>query len=182
MVQGRGVDASLNETGRTQADKVFHHLREVSFDVVYTSALVRTHQTAKGFIDAGIPHRVHDGFDEISWGSQEGVEATTEAKTLYARTVQSWQDGKLHLNVGGGESPIQVMERQKVAMQEVLDFEGSTILVCMHGRALRVLLCWLLNHSLRYMDGFPHDNCAYYKLTYRGDFVIEEFNVKEHLT
>ena len=148
------MDASLNETGRTQADKVFHHLREVPFDVIYTSALVRTHQTAKGFIDAGITHRVHDGFDEISWGSQEGVEATTEAKTLYARTVQSWQEGKLHLNVGGGESPIQVMERQKVAMKEVLEFEGSTILVCMHGRALRVLLCWLLNHSLRYMDGF----------------------------
>jgi len=181
MVQGRGVDAPLNETGIKQAQKVYDHLREVPFDVVYTSALIRTHQTAKGFIEAGIPHKIHDGLDEISWGNQEGAVATLEAKNLYSETVKGWQEGKLHLNVGGGENPVEVMERQKLAMKEIMAFDGETILVCMHGRAMRILLCWLLNYPLSRMDGFLHDNCAYYKLFYNGTFRIDEYNQKDHL-
>ena len=61
-----------------------------------------------------------DGFDEISWGNQEGKEAFMEMKNLYAETVNGWRSGNLTLNVGGGESPIQVMERQKEAMKQVL--------------------------------------------------------------
>ncbi len=182
MVQGRGVDASLNETGQWQANRAHQFLKNVSFDVVFTSALIRTHQTARGFIEDGIPHLIHDGFDEISWGDQEGVEATPEARNLYSKTVRSWQDGKLDLNVGGGESPIEVMNRQKEAMSQVLEYDASTILICMHGRAIRILLCWLLKYPLNYMDGFPHDNCAFYQLNYNGSYSVREFNVTDHLT
>ena len=183
MVQGRGVDASLNQTGIQQAQRAFKHLESVPFDMVYTSKLVRTHQTAEAFINAGISHYSHAGFDEISWGDQEGVEATLEAKNLYAQTVRGWQEGKLELNVGGGENPLEVMERQQEAMQEVLDHDASTVLICMHGRAIRILLCWLLNYPLNYMDGFPHNNCAYYKLIFRNEeWFIDRFNVQDHLT
>ena len=182
MVQGRGVDASLNETGVMQAQRTYDHLASVPFEVVFTSKLIRTHQTAKAFIDAGLAHCVHEGFDEISWGDQEGVEATLEARNLYAETVRGWQEGKLELNVGGGENPLEVMHRQQEAMKEVLAHKGSTILVCMHGRAIRILLCWLLNYPLNYMDGFPHNNCAYYKLVLRNEeWFVDGFNVQDHL-
>lgn len=182
MVQGRGVDASLNETGRKQALKVYEHLQHVSFDVIFTSTLRRTHETVKYFQQQGIPHSIHSGFDEISWGNQEGKKADLESKNMFAQTVQAWKEGNLDINVGGGESPNEVMYRQKRAMEEVLSHGAEKILICMHGRALRILLCWLLNYPLTYMDEFPHDNCAYYKLIYRGsDFFVDEFNYKEHL-
>ncbi len=182
MVQGRGVDASLNETGRLQADKAFHHLKDVPFDIVFSSKLKRSQETIRQFIDIGLPHISHGGLDEISWGSQEGIKATLEAKNLYSQTVKGWRNGELHLNVGGGESPLEVMERQKEAMRVILRQEAQNILVCMHGRAMRILLCWLLNYPLNFMDGFPHDNCAYYKLIYQGKlFYIDEFNQMEHL-
>lgn len=182
MVQGRGVDAPLNETGRSQAEKAYQHLKEVPFDIVYTSELKRAMQTIEKFVADGLEHKKHSGLDEISWGNQEGVKADLEAKNMYAATVQGWKEGKLDLNVGGGESPLEVMERQKVAMEQILKEEAETILICMHGRAMRILLSWLLNYPLQFMDEFPHDNCAYYKLIYNGsEFVIDEFNVQDHL-
>lgn len=183
MVQGRGVDAPLNSTGMMQAEMVYHQLKSIPFDIVFSSKLQRTQQTILRFVEDGIPHASHEGFDEISWGSQEGVRADLAAKNLYAETVRGWRSGELDLNVGGGESPPEVMARQKKAMELVLSDNTQTILICMHGRAMRILLCWLLNYPLNYMDGFPHDNCAYYKLVYRaGEYFIDGFNVQDHLT
>jgi broad specificity phosphatase PhoE len=182
MVQGRGINASLNDEGRSQARTVTNALNSIRFDQIYTSALVRTQETVQGFIEKGIPMKSLAGFDEISWGNQEGVQASIEEKTFYANTVAEWRKGNLNVNVGGGETPIEVMQRQKDAMKEVLNSEDEMILICMHGRAMRILLCWLLNYPLNYMDGFPHQNCAYYKLEYRNDtFLVTNFNEVQHL-
>lgn len=182
MVQGRGINASLNETGQKQAEKAFDSLKNIPFDHIYTSELIRTKETVKHFLEQGIPHASHEGFDEISWGNQEGVKATLEEKNMYAHTVDQWSKGNLKLNVGGGETPIEVMDRQKIAMRNVIESNHETILICMHGRAMRVLLCWLLNYPLNYMDGFPHQNCAFYKLNYTSErFAINQFNVANHM-
>jgi len=179
MVQGRGINASLNDKGRTQALQVYDALKHVQIDSIYTSALVRTHETVHHF---EAQKKALDGFDEISWGNQEGVELSDEAKKLYWTTVAAWKNGRLDERVGGGESPIQVMERQKLAMEEVLASDDKTVLICMHGRAIRILLCWLLNYPLQFMDGFDHQNCCYYKLKFsQRTFSLEEFNQVEHL-
>ncbi len=182
MVQGRGVNASLNENGIIQAKKAGDHLSSIPFDHVFTSALIRTRETVNQFSLNGTPIMAHEGFDEISWGNQEGKVASYDAKNLYAETVNGWRKGELHLNVGGGENPIEVMQRQKDAMNAVLESEGENTLICMHGRAMRVLLCWVLNYPLNYMDGFPHQNCSYYVLGYRGgSFFLRDFNQIGHL-
>ena len=58
IVQGSGIDADLNETGRNQAEAFYQKYKDIPFDKVYTSALVRTHQTVEKFIEAGIPHEI----------------------------------------------------------------------------------------------------------------------------
>jgi len=182
MVQGRGVNAGLNESGIDQARRAGQSFAGVKFDCVFTSALIRTQQTVEQLPINGAPVIAHPGLDEISWGNQEGKKASYEAKNLYADTVNGWRRGELHLNVGGGENPVQVMERQKEAMQHVLKADGENILVCMHGRAMRVLLCWTLNYPLQFMDGFPHANCSYYVLGYRrSSFFLKDFNQVGHL-
>lgn len=182
MVQGRGINASLNETGIAQAVKAGKALAHIPFDAVFTSSLIRTKETVDQFGLKNVPFFSHEGFDEIGWGNQEGVVADYKAKNLYAATVKGWREGNLTLNVGGGESPLEVMERQKEAMKQVMEYDGEHILIAMHGRAMRVLLCWLLNYPLNYMDGFPHHNCSYYALEVRTDsFYLKEFNRMDHL-
>jgi len=60
--------------------------------------------------------------------------------------------------------------------------EEKTVLICMHGRALRLLLCWLTGKPLTEMESFPHQNLVLYKLTYNGNkFEIVDFNNAQHL-
>lgn len=178
MVQGRGVNAPLNETGKRQAFKTFEALSGLNFDQVYTSSLLRTHQTVEHFPQDKIELA---GFDEISWGSMEGVVPTEETRESYAKTIERWRQGDLDLNFAGGESPREVMARQKEAMNIVMSDDAKKVLICMHGRAVRVFLSWLLHYPLEFMDQFTHRNCCYYKLTYTDVFRIDEFCVVDHL-
>ena len=179
MVQGRGINSSLNGTGVQQSQQVFRVLEHAEIDLFYTSKLVRTQETIQPFNADFISHL---GFDEISWGTQEGVEPSRESKDSYWETVQDWREGRLDKSVGGGETPVEVQERQKTAMDLVLSSNGQVSLICMHGRAMRILLCWLLNYPLQFMDGFEHQNCCYYKLNFfNGVFRVDEFNQGAHL-
>jgi broad specificity phosphatase PhoE len=179
MVQGKGVDSPLNELGHRQAQALFERLKSVPFDKIYTSTLRRSQQTVAPFASLHIPMEALSGFDEISWGEQEGQPFTPDSETAYQQMVKQWNAGLLHICVPGGETPLEVQARQQEAMSSVLQSEGQTILICMHGRAMRILLCWLLNYPLQFMEHFPHHNGTCYKLHYlSGAFVMREFNVQ----
>ena len=181
-MQGRGVDASLNNKGKEQADRVHRHFEGVHFDAIFTSELKRSKETVAPLLRNAPTVYSHEGFDEISCGKLEGVKASIEEKNEYSETVKAWRRGELEKNIGGGESPIEVMNRQMMAMQEVINHGGENMLVCMHGRAMRILLCWLLNYPLNFMDGFPHRNCCYYQLSSQNDqFSVSVFNHTKHL-
>ena len=60
--------------------------------------------------------------------------------------------------------------------------DENTVLICMHGRALRLLLCWLTGKPLTQMESFPHQNLVLYKVNYDGEkFEIADFDNAQHL-
>ncbi len=183
IVQGRGVNSPLNETGFKQAAAFYEAYRTVPFDKVYTSTLLRTHQTAQAFIDAGIPWEQLIGLDEISWGVYEGLEQDETIMEGFSKVVSSWRAGELDLSIENGESPNALVARQKEAIQHMLaNPEEQTILVVMHGRALRVLLTWLTGLDVRLMDDFPHTNTSLYMVSYEdGQFQITDHYNTKHL-
>ncbi|MFM8834340.1 MAG: histidine phosphatase family protein, partial [Cytophagales bacterium] len=61
IVQGSGVDSSLNDTGRAQANAFFQAYQHVDFDKIYTSKLVRTRESVQQFIGKGIPYEMLEG-------------------------------------------------------------------------------------------------------------------------
>ncbi len=183
IVQGSGVDAPLNDTGLWQADKFFQAYRHVKFDKIYTSALQRSVQSVEQFIDLGIPYEQHAGLNEICWGTREGTKITPEEDAYYYNMLERWQQGETHVPIEGGESPEQVAERQKDVLDLILSRpEEETILICMHGRAMRILLAWLLNYPLYQMDQFTHQNLCLYELNHTGSmFWVERFADVSHL-
>lgn len=167
IVQGRGVNSPLNETGVLQANAFYEEYAGVKFDRVYTSTLLRTHQTVGRFIADGIPWTQHAGLDEISWGIYEGKDLTPDILDGFAALTDSWARGDLDASVEAGESPRALVARQREAMDEIVGREGDRkVLVCMHGRAMRVLLCWLTGKPVSQMDDFPHTNTALYRVRY----------------
>jgi len=182
IVQGRGIDSPINETGRLQAEAFYHHYKHVSFDRVITSTLQRTHQTVERFINEGIPWMQIAGLDEISWGIYEGKVQSEELVTNFDQLVSDWAEGKLDCCIEDGETPDQMKLRQAAAMEQVLEItkNDKNVLICTHGRAMRMLLCLLTDQSYAVMDTFPHTNTALYKVDYEdGKYTIDErYNVK----
>jgi len=183
IVQGSGVDSSLNDTGRAQALAFFENYRHIPFDKVYTSALKRTKETIENFVRIGIPVEALAGINEISWGKKEGEPITPEEDKYYHYMLDQWQKGNTSLRIEGGESPDEVVTRMKPAVDHILTKENEkTILICMHGRAIRILLCHLLNYPLKSMDMFEHENACLYILNFTGTvFNVELYNNVDHL-
>ena len=183
IVQGSGVNSSLNELGRQQAEAFFQKYKETPFDKVYTSTLKRSMESVRGFLELGIPHEQHAGLNEINWGTREGTRITPEEDEYYHRLLQTWCDGETGICIEGGESPDLVAERQKPFIDLLLSRpEEETVLICMHGRAMRILLSQLLHYPLRCMDQFQHLNLCLYQLDYTGSmFVVKKYCDVSHL-
>ena len=181
IVQGRGVNSPLNENGIKQAQAFYNTYKNIPFDKIYTSTLIRTHQTVAPFLKDGIPMEQLIGLDEISWGIYEGQAQTDEILSGFDKVVSSWRNNELDLAIEQGESPNTLVNRQKEAIDYMLRQEQEdTILVCMHGRALRIMLCHLTNVPVCNMDDFPHTNTALYKLEFNDNkfAIVDHYNVR----
>ncbi len=183
IVQGSGVDSDLNATGQRQAELFFEMYQSVNFDKVYTSRLKRSIQSVQKFIDKGIPVEHYEGLNEMGYGTREGQKTSDEDDNYYLELVRRWSEGEVTLPFEGGESPVMVQNRQKPVLDKILSREDEkTILICMHGRAVRIFLALMLNYPLTEMEKFEHTNLCLYELTYTGSmFTVDRFCDTTHL-
>lgn len=182
-MQGSGIDAPINATGRAQANSFFTAYGQLPFDQLYHSALIRTRQSIQQFVDLGIPTRGLAELNEISWGDYEGTPMTPEEGEYYRMMLHQWQQGNLDYAIAGGESPNSVAERLHRAIQIILNGPGETILVCMHGRAMRIFLSLICNTPLKEMDQYAHGNLCLYVMeeVEGGVFQLSQRNDQTHL-
>lgn len=187
ILQGRGVDSSLNDTGRRQADALAKRLRPVRFDAVYASTLRRAQQTADVLAE---PHESILRVDlsdlmEMDWGVLEGEGPSEKRDIAIQAAKDQWARGAYDHAVDGGESIIDVEIRAHRAVRTILKNEepGRTILVVSHGRFLRVLLASILDgYHLGQMNEFGHANTCVNRVVYRdGTFHAELLNCTCHL-
>jgi len=182
IVQGCGVDSVLNEEGQHQAAAFYAAYRHIPFDLVVTSSLIRTQQTAFAFLSQKIKHQIIPEFNEINWGTLEGEKPNEENKKAFYQMLQTWENGNYHAAINGGESPYQVQQRMKKGIASLQQSQAQTVLIVSHGRAMRVLLCTLLNLPLSKMESFPHNNTSLYLLSQEnGKTSLVKSNSTEHL-
>ncbi len=183
VVQGSGIDAPLNDIGQAQAAAFYEGYKDIGFDKVYTSALKRSIESVALFITHGLPWESFSELNEINWGSKEGMPFNEQDHQSYQEVTESWRRGEINRAIAGGESPKDVFIRQKVALERIMARTGEKmILICMHGRAIRIFLCLLLNYDLSHMDIFPHRNMGLYVLSYTGTmFSVDTYNDGSHL-
>lgn len=164
IVQGQGMNTSLNAQGVAQAQAFFNKYRHEGFEVVFSSSLQRTHQTVAPFIQAlGLPEIRLAAFDEFNWGIFEGS-SFGQFNTEYRALLAAWRSGDYQASPPQGDAPVQVAIRQQQGLQAIWDHPAERILLCMHGRAMRLILCLLLQRPYSEMDDFEHDNLSLYKL------------------
>ncbi len=183
IVQGSGVDTSLNGTGQNQARAFFEHYKHIPFDKIYISSLQRTRQTVAPFLELPIPLEVIPELNEINWGVIEGATPTPESSQMFLDMLEAWRAGNLDQSVEGGESPNELYTRQQRGLQMMMErADEHCILICMHGRALRSFLCLLTGTPLKEMDCFGHSNvCLYILQQHETGFHVVVNNDTAHL-
>jgi phosphoserine phosphatase len=158
IVQGGGVDTSLNETGRQQA-KAFHAAYgHLPFETVLTSRLKRTHQTVAPFLESGLPWEQFADLNEMGWGDHEGKASTPSSHAEYHAVVTAWDAGNYHAAMPNGESAAELATRLQRFVTTLRDRPEELLLVCSHGRAMRGLMCILGDLPLSRMNSFSHAN------------------------
>ena len=183
IVQGSGVDTHLNEKGFNQAEKFHAFYKNIPFDKIYTSTLIRTQQSVQPFIDSGILYKKLPELNEISWGDFEGKTQTEEQKIMFYDVLKKWSMGELNEKIPNGESPLELQQRQSKALNHIMENTSEkNVLICMHGRAIKAFLCLLLNIPLTKMEEFLHTNLGLYILKFDGNkFELLKQNDTEHL-
>lgn len=183
IVQGGSVDTDLNDTGRQQANLFFEAYKNIAFDKIYTSSLKRTAQSVERFIKSAIPHQTFSELNEISWGIMDGKIANDKDNQFYWTLVNKWNSGDMDAKEPSGESPKEVQYRLQSAMNYIeAQNHEKNIIICMHGRAMRILLTSLMKLPLEKMEHFEHQNLCLYLLEYQNkEYKILKENDVSHL-
>ena len=179
IIQGSEVDSDINDVGESQANSFYEYYKHINFDKIYVSDLKRTFQTIRRFTENGLSYEKLKEFNEISWGINQGKSDDLED---YARLIDTWLAGNLDNKFEEGESPNEMSERLVKGFDKVLDDDHDTVLLCIHGRALRILLSKIIDNDLTKMDKYVHSNTGLYILEYKnGKYEILGSNLRDHL-
>lgn len=186
IVQGRGVDAPLNERGRRQAKALAQRFASVHLDAIYTSPLQRAVATAEAVrtYHPEVPFYQMADLEEMDWGQLEGKPYAPPYDAQIRAIYEHWRAGDYDYSVPGGESILDVQRRALRALETILSrHEGESVLVVTHGRFLRILLASILpEYGLARMEALPHTNTAVNHLVYeQGRFRAYRLNCTAHL-
>ncbi len=164
-LQGRS-DVDLNENGIYLAELTGKALRDVTFDMAFTSPLILAKHTAQCIL-AGrkVPIIEDERLIEISFGIYEGCCYAEENRQV----PQQWIENFFHapqdyVAAPGGESLDDVEKRTRNFMEDICsrkELQDKTILVSTHGCALRGLLNSIRESNREdYWHGGVSKNCA----------------------
>jgi probable phosphoglycerate mutase len=130
------ADRPLNEVGRQQARELAETLTDRAIDVVYSSDLLRAHETALIVGERlGLPVSVDAGLREVDVGDWSG-RVHSEIEGLDPDGYRRWREGGK--GWAGGESYEEMGERVVAAVLRLAArHPGETVLIVTHGGSIR---------------------------------------------
>ncbi len=156
------TDSNITEKGRLQAQIVAEKISGLDIDVIYSSSLKRTVQTASYIANKKrLPVICSDDLKEINGGDWEDI-SWEELERKWPEQYGLW--GKMpHLHImPNGESMVGLMERLLTEIRRIIGInKGRNVCIVTHGTAIQVLMCCFRGCGLEKMSDYLwHDNTA----------------------
>lgn len=172
------IDIPLNEQGIRDTKNAAHRLNEHDFDIVITSYLRRTIQTAEFLIAGRNIHIIHNELcSERNYGKMQGL-TYNEVETIKPRILYLKLNNDFHsLNPPGGETFPQLRRRAKLFTQYIFqNFYGTNILVISSSAFMQQLHGVFRGHN--WMESLRDEiiNLNFITFTFKGRKLIEEIN------
>lgn len=183
VLQGRGIDHSLSETGRQQAEAVAGFLEGFAVHYVFSSGMKRAIETAEAIAGR---HRLDvtpiPDLAEVDVGDWEGMswEAIMSEYPDHYRNFMA--DPAAHAYYGG-ESYGDVHARVKPIVHGLLEQHlGSAIVIVAHNVVNRVILAELLGIELGRAKSIRQSNAGVNVIRHReGETELLTLNAHFHL-
>lgn len=173
IIQGH-EDIPLNKKGEAQAKELAKKLRNVKFDAVFSSDLIRARRTAEIItLEKNLAIQTTKALKERYFGKYQG-------RSFAVSNEMTKLINNLKMVTGSGakevESDENIILRLTTFLREIaVAYPKKTILVVSHGGPMRTLLIHL---GFATYDNFTEgqiDNLAYVKLKSNGvEFFVEE--------
>lgn len=165
LLQG-ATDIPLNQNGIEVARLTAIGLKDVNFDLIFTSPLKRAKETAEIIRgDRNIPIIEEERLKEISFGPYEGLCCQKEGWNIPDPDfVNFFANPGEYVPPKGGESILHLCERTTEFLQELVshpDYQDKTILLSGHGAVVKGLLSsFTITDMKDFWNGGVHKNCA----------------------
>lgn len=130
----------LTETGRAQAEMAAAFLEKQGADVIYSSDLIRAHETAKAAARRlGLPVITDPQLREIDAGAWDFL-TFAELRERFAESFRVWTEDLENAVCDGGESLKQLRQRILSAVTRIAEEnKGKRVLIFSHGTPIRLM-------------------------------------------
>ena len=181
-LQGRS-DTELNEVGIRLAEITAEALKDIPFNIAYTSPLKRAYKTAEIIVgDRHIPLIPDERIQEVSFGAYEGLGCSKDNYEIPDPEFEYFfQAPEKYVAKNGAESIEDLCKRTTEFLREITsnpELEDKTVLIATHGAALKGLLSSVGNKEKKDFWGMGvHRNCAVTELeSHQGEITLIEEN------
>lgn len=159
------MDIPLAEDGVRLARLTGEALKEVPFDICFTSPLERAVQTAKCVLgDRAVPVMTDRRIQEINFGILEGTRFRNEEGKIISKPMELFFDDPLHYpRPENGEDIHDILARtRQFWLEKTSDpaLADKTVLVSSHGCAVRALLQNVYRDPAHFWHGSVPPNCS----------------------
>ena len=163
-VQGT-MDIPLAPEGIELAEKTGKALRDVPFDICFTSPLTRARQTAQCVLgDREIPVIEDKRIQEIDFGVVEGTQFKDAQGKIVSREMEIFFEDPLNFKrPENGENISDILKRtREFWIEKTTDpaLADKTVLVSSHGCAVRALLQNIYQDPAHFWHGCVPPNCS----------------------
>ena len=163
-VQGT-MDIPLAPEGIELAEKTGKALRDVPFDICFTSPMTRARQTAQCVLgDREIPVIEDKRIQEIDFGVLEGTQFKDAQGKIVSREMEIFFEDPLNFKrPENGENISDILKRtREFWIEKTTDpaLADKTVLVSSHGCAVRALLQNIYQDPAHFWHGCVPPNCS----------------------
>ena len=178
------TDLPLNANGTSQAGLVAEYLERRNVSAVYSSDLIRAHETAE-IIAArlGLPVHAIPDLREVDYGEWEGL-TESEVRERYPRIFRAWRRDPSGVRIPGGETFAELRDRAFPAFCRIAQAHpDENIAVVAHKSTNRVILCSILGVDINNYRRVGQGNSALNVIETRKDgrMVVQTINESGHL-
>lgn len=180
IMQGH-LPGKLSEEGKIQAKKLARRLKDEKIDVIYSSDLARTVDTANeiAFFHKETPLLLTAELRERKHGEFEGKKRgeLNEEKVSQFRSITTAPKS--------GESWLQVYERAQLFLDKLIHkHKNQTVLIVSHGGFIRAMVCVIKNQppeEIFNIDKIINTSVTIFEIEEDKNHTILLYNCNQHL-